>query len=247
MKIVFLNTWLGRFPDRLESFLREHAPDTDVFCFQEASRDFQALCTRLLPGYEAFVTDKTLLLPEHGRGEPVPHWYVLASYVKRSLGIRERGSLLTEDPASGIVQFFTLPFGTGMLEIVNVHGVSIPGKLDNPDRIRQFASIRDHCESRPQPSVIGGDFNVLPDTESVQMFARRYRDLISEYRIPTTRNRLAWEKHPGNELYYSDYVFADRSLAVRGFAVPESEISDHLPLILELDDSLPPSLGAEVQ
>jgi endonuclease/exonuclease/phosphatase family metal-dependent hydrolase len=83
--------------------------------------------------------------------------------------------------------------------------------------------------------IIGGDFNILPETESIRMFKDQgYADLIKDFSIRTTRNRFAWEKYPGNELYYSDYVFIKHAKVV-DFAVPALEISDHLPMLLDIE------------
>jgi endonuclease/exonuclease/phosphatase family metal-dependent hydrolase len=88
---------------------------------------------------------------------------------------------------------------------------------------------------KPGLKIIGGDLNLMPDTESVRMFAANgYRDLIAEFKIPTTRNRLVWDKFPDSKQYYSDYVFVSPEVKVREFSVPNNEISDHLPLIVDI-------------
>jgi endonuclease/exonuclease/phosphatase family metal-dependent hydrolase len=61
-----------------------------------------------------------------------------------------------------------------------------------------------------------------------------YRDLIKEYKISTTRNRLAWEMYPDNKQLFSDYVFLSPGITINNFSVPDNEISDHLPMILEV-------------
>jgi endonuclease/exonuclease/phosphatase family metal-dependent hydrolase len=84
--------------------------------------------------------------------------------------------------------------------------------------------------------IIGGDFNLLPETKSAQMFEENdYRSLIKEFRIRTTRNRLAWELYPNDKQYYADYVFVSPGVNVKEFSVPENEISDHLALILRVE------------
>lgn len=61
-----------------------------------------------------------------------------------------------------------------------------------------------------------------------------YKDLIKDYKIPTTRNKVAWKMYPDNPQLYSDYVFVSSGIEVKSFSVIENEISDHLPLILEI-------------
>jgi len=87
----------------------------------------------------------------------------------------------------------------------------------------------------PGVRIIVGAINVLPETQSIQMFGNAgYQDLIQLFNIPTTRNRLVWERFPDNPLYYSDYVFVDSNTTVKNFTAPTMEISDHLPMILEI-------------
>ncbi len=49
----------------------------------------------------------------------------------------------------------------------------------------------------------------------------------------SARNNLAWNRFP-TKMYYSDYVFTSAKVKVESFSVPKNEISDHLPLIVEI-------------
>lgn len=77
---------------------------------------------------------------------------------------------------------------------------------------------------------------MLPEAESIQAFAKAgYRDLIHEYKIPTTRNHFSWDLYPNAPYLFSDYVFIDPAIQVKSFSVPNVEVSDHLPMILEIE------------
>jgi endonuclease/exonuclease/phosphatase family metal-dependent hydrolase len=66
------------------------------------------------------------------------------------------------------------------------------------------------------------------------MFSQNgFRDLIKDYGIKSTRNEFAWV-HPV-KLMYSDYVYVGGDIKVKSFDVPYMKISDHLPLIVELE------------
>jgi endonuclease/exonuclease/phosphatase family metal-dependent hydrolase len=109
--------------------------------------------------------------------------------------------------------------------------------MDTVERVRFSSDIIDFFKDKNAPVVIGGDFNLEPPTKSVGVFKEAgYRDLIDEHDIKTTRNHFAWDLYPGNELYYSDYVFVNDKLKVKNFEVVDNEVSDHLPLIVELVD-----------
>lgn len=91
--------------------------------------------------------------------------------------------------------------------------------------------------------ILAGDFNLLPDTESIAMLGRRLRDLVREYAVPTTRSRLNPYRGTPREQKFADYIFfVSPSLQVHDFAVPDLLVSDHLPLILSCE--WPPSSRA---
>lgn len=132
----------------------------------------------------------------------------------------------------------TIQQGDSRLTVANVHGISYDAdtKLDTEGRLVQSKTIIESLQDIQYPIIIGGDFNLEPTAESIRMFAEAgYRDLIASHHIKTTRNRLVWERYPDTIQYYADYTFTSPDVHIRSFMVPENEISDHLPLILECD------------
>jgi len=81
--------------------------------------------------------------------------------------------------------------------------------------------------------------------ESLKMFeSKGFRNLIKDFKIPTTRNEYAWkhafEKRGLNRPYFgkqlfADYVFVSPEVKVNKFEVSKIEISDHLPMILDFE------------
>jgi len=75
-----------------------------------------------------------------------------------------------------------------------------------------------------------GDFNLLPETKSLIMFEDAgMKNLIKEYNITSTRNKF---KKFNKKI--SDYVFVSNNVNVSSFKVPDVLISDHLPMIFEI-------------
>lgn len=97
----------------------------------------------------------------------------------------------------------------------------------------------------PSTEIIAGDFNLLPETASVRMFAERgLRDLIAEFDIPTTRNDIVWDKFPADmKQLHADYAFVYGDDVEYDFCVEDVRVSDHLPLVVEL--SLAPRQAVE--
>lgn len=127
--------------------------------------------------------------------------------------------------------------------IVNIHGISEPAdKRDCAVRVRQSERVLALAEHGSSPCIILGDFNLFPDTESIRMIEESgYRNLVNEFGITTTRGSNMHKLFPQYEhgkygfQEFADYAFASPEVRVLDFVVPDVAVSDHLPLILEID------------
>jgi endonuclease/exonuclease/phosphatase (EEP) superfamily protein YafD len=227
MKLVFLNVWDAKVEEGVRAFVGKHSADTDVFCFQEAGDKMKHLCEQMLPNYVA--TSEYKYLNEQD-------YFSQLTCVRKSLEVERVRPLMKETPGTGLGIYTRVGSGDHALSVCNFHGVSKPGdKLDTPERLLQSREIMGFFEGVEGPKILGGDFNLDPSSDSVRMFEDSgYRNLIKEFNIRTTRNRLVWERHPGREQYFSDYVFVSPDVQVKDFSVEDIEISDHLPMILNV-------------
>ena len=78
--------------------------------------------------------------------------------------------------------------------------------------------------------ILCGDFNLLPDTQSLAILETECNlvNLIKTHNIPTTRSPLYLKPEK-----FADYTLVSRDIEVKHFEVPNVEVSDHLPMILE--------------
>lgn len=226
MKIIFLNALAGEVKAPLTQFISHHAPTTDVFCFQEAYDFLLQICRERLPNFHKISAYKKLENDE----------FPQATFIKKNLQVIDQSIIFPDDPVTGLGIYARLREGNESLNLCNFHGISVPGdKLDNPGRLAQSRGLIDFFKNLPEPKIIGGDFNLLPDTESISSFEDNgYINLIKKFNIPTTRNKLAWKNYPNKQLF-ADYIFVSPSVEVKSFSVPNITISDHLPLILETE------------
>ncbi len=228
LTIISLNAERGSLADAFAAYISVQTQTTDVFCFQEVDGRAEGICDELLLGrYRKFRVSKT---------DGDMH-YCLATYVSDRLTVASSKELLTDVPGVGAALLCTLELANGaQLSITSVHGQPYPGdKFDTPARIEQSRILLDEAKQVAGRHVVMGDFNLLPQTQSVGMFATAgYHDLIKEFNIPTTRNEIAWQRHPDNKQLYADYAFVGQSDLLYDFAVDNVTISDHLPLALTL-------------
>lgn len=226
MKIVSLNVWHGKCVAALRAFLSLQHESADIFCFQEAN------------GSEIEDIVSTLFHePEFHVLSAVKGQYCVCTIVRNTVNILGSTPLLVDNPNTGLALVVELQQEAKRFVSVNVHGVPYPGsKLDSDSRLRQSSQIIKWLVKNESPAVVCGDFNLEPSTESVQLFSLAgYHNLIQDYNITTTRNRLTWEKWPDNKQYYADYTFVSPGAAVASFTVPDGEMSDHLPMITDFD------------
>ena len=228
MKVIFLNTCNGKIREGIAAFIKQQAPDTEVFCFQEVYEEMRTLSGELLPNYRMISGYKQVAADDD---------FFQATYVRNDLELLSSGLVLENQPGAGLAIYTQINMQNTTMHLCNFHGTARPGnKLDSPQRINQSQELLDFFEKKKGMKIIGGDFNLRPETKSARMFEENgFRSLIKDFRIRTTRNRLIWELYPENKQYFSDYVFVSAEANVREFSVPTNEISDHLPLVLKVE------------
>ncbi len=228
MKIIFLNVWNGKIQEGITKFIKEQSQDTDIFCFQEAYDEFKELFRDVFTNHKKISAYKFVV-----KDDDFPQ----ATYVGKNINILSSEILFEGQKDCGLGIYLRVEFNNKYpVHICNFHGLSKPGdKLDNLNRLNQSQKLIDFFKEKKGLKIIGGDFNLLPETKSLRMFEENgYRDLIKEFKVLSTRNHFAWDMYPDNPQYYSDYVFVSPNVKVKEFSVPDIEISDHLPMILEM-------------
>lgn len=232
MKLIFLNTWHAHLHKELRDYIARHSTNTDVFCFTEADRHSRNVYADLLANNFTAHSTQRHMLETGGR-------YGNVIYVRNTFDIRDSGSLFMDEARRigiGLANYVVLKAAKGNITVCNMHGVYSPGdKLDSDVRLYQTTKLIERFADH-EKVVIAGDFNLLPETKSVQLFREHgYQDLVRDYAIKTTRNRHTFDRYPDNIQYYADYAFVSPTLKVERFTVPEDVVSDHQPLELEIE------------
>lgn len=268
MKIISLNTFAGRIFKPLMDFVERMAPETDVLCFQEVVSDPGGVITppdkhglraNLLQELEARLPDFAVVFTyfqDDFDVTPSPNGrtqYGLATFVRRTLPITAShdfylgngyNTYLPGDYSTlGCKALLVTVHVKGLpLTVVNLHGLSEPGsKRDTPERLEQSRRILDATRGHSGETILMGDWNLFPDTESIRMIeVAGFRNLIKDYAVTTTRGTLCKQLNPqyantsDGHQEFADYTFVTNGLTVRSFAVPDLPVSDHLPMILDV-------------
>lgn len=260
MKILSLNTWGGKLYEPLMAYIKHQSKTVDVFCFQEV---FRSRTREMKGGFRSTLfSDIARLLPEYrglfcllqkGYGQYYPVTYDLSEgiviFIRRTIPARAGHFFIRGSKNAGMrhpahdkkypraVQYIAIPQSRGeSLVVANVQGMWWPGdKRDTLERLKQSKNILAGLSRLKGQKILMGDFNLMPDTESIRMIERAgYRNLISEYGIKDTRGEVNHALYPDSPQMFADYAFVSPEVKVKKFEVPHVNISDHLPLILTI-------------
>ncbi len=242
MKLMTLNIWGGHVKEPLLKFIKEYE-DVDIFCFQEVynqapskiSTEDRAVCLTIFSEIQS-------LLPNHqGMFRPIVKGvYGLALFVRKNMDVLGEGEISIHDnpnyPGHGPtharnLQWVECGIDKKIYSIVNVHGLwNGQGKTDTPERIAQSQRIRAFLDTINIPTLLCGDFNLRPDTESVEILAKGMRNLVQEYKVTSTRTSLYHKEEK-----FADYIFTSPDIVVNDFEVLKDAVSDHAPLLLDFE------------
>jgi endonuclease/exonuclease/phosphatase family metal-dependent hydrolase len=122
------------------------------------------------------------------------------------------------------------------ITVAHMHGLrDLTGKQDTPSRLLQARRLVDLVERTRRSGdrlVVCGDFNVLPASATFELLATiGLTDLVTTRGYADTRTSL-YAKTPR----FADYMLTSRDVVVRRFdVVAQPEVSDHRPLVLDLE------------
>jgi hypothetical protein len=259
MKIIFLNAWGGTMLGPFTEFIKESAPSTDFFCFQEtfnydgrvnlgsdldgARSDIFRELERMLPDFSGFFAPTNTM--RIGEAEVSDG---LSIFGKKSIKIESKGDLTVyrsdKYPNRPLertknIEYVRFMHNGRETTLVNFHGAALPGsKLDTEERLGQSRHIVDFLNGEAGEKILGGDFNLMPQTESIGIIeSAGMRNLIKDFNIESTRSDISYEKYKSEKVQqrFADFAFTSKGIKVRSFEVPRLNISDHLPLILQID------------
>ncbi len=243
MKLITLNIWGAHVKQPLLDFFIRFA-DVDIFCLQEiyhhapakTSSDDRNVHLNALEAIHQY-------LPEHNAyfRPVVKNCYGIAIFAKKELNVTSEGEIIIHEAPnySGIgpehqrnLQYLHYEKAGEHYTVMNVHGLwNGKGKTDSPARLKQSQAIRHFMDSLGgRHKILCGDFNLRPDTQSLQLLQPGMVDLIQQYGIISTRTSF----YPKAERY-ADYVFTSPDIPVTDFRVLPDEVSDHAALLLEYE------------
>lgn len=252
MRLITLNTWGGKKFIELISFIQKQAASTDFFCFQEVfstnteikysngiRTNLQQELELVLAEHASFFAPALDGFDVKGKVNFDLH-YGLSTFISKKFNVKDSYDTFVylnretkpEDHDAGNhprnLQITKLEVDQKNLNIFNFHGLWTSTKLDTTERLKQSKKILESIKSTNGKTILAGDFNLKPETESIQMLDSSLDNLIKRFQISSTRSSLYLKPEK-----FADYIFISKDLNIKAFDVPNLKISDHRPLILD--------------
>lgn len=251
MKLISLNTWGGRAgKENLLKFFDKYR-DVEIFCLQEIWAASYEDLTYDPNGFSIdnnyskfYIQEITDLLTTHiayFRAQYFDYWGLMI-LIKKDIDIILEGDVFVHKEKNYIpeafgllarnIQFATIKTPSGNRSIINFHGLwNGKGKGDSEDRLLQSDRIIEFIHTLDNPYIVAGDFNLLPDTQSIKKFEDLgLNNLIKDYNITSTRTSFYTKPEK-----FADYIFTTKDIIIKDFRVLPDEVSDHSALYLEFE------------
>ncbi len=247
LKLVNLNVWLGgKLMPQILDFLSKEQPD--ILTLQEAYnesdqslpdyfRTLQVICSELKLPYYHFEPSfyEELEGRKIDRGNAViskfpitekSGLFIFGGYGK-IVDVREQFHAHPRNMQKSVIDVN----GT-LLNVYNLQGIYGEHGNDTPERIEMMKVVAEEIKDK-ENVILTGDFNMQPDTKAISQVTA-YLDSVFGMELLSTFN-MRRKENPGYKTSSVDMVFVSKNLKVLEKKMPDVDVSDHNPLVVQLE------------
>ncbi len=243
VKLMQLNCWGGKLGTQLQRLIAEEKPD--IVCLGEAT-DLAERPGSVLDPYRKFLPEADypydIFAPAFsyrymhelaGLGNAVVSKFKIESeyieFVKNHF-MEDIDSVDSDDYNNRNFVHATIKTDKGLINVLTHHGHHSPhGKDGSVENTEQILKLTDYIDKLDGPIILTGDFNLHPNSKSLEPIHKTLRNLPTEFKLKTTRTELAKREE------VIDYIFVNDDIKVLDFFTSNILVSDHKALILEFD------------
>jgi endonuclease/exonuclease/phosphatase family metal-dependent hydrolase len=241
MKILQLNIWGGKLGKQIIELIQREKPD--VVCFQEATQlphETGLLFTQLSEirvtcGFEneyfSPVFGFTMMNHKAEFGNAIlshlPFLHTQTMFTRKEY--IEAFDVSDGDYNIRNLQHVVVEQDGKKINILNHHGHHIhQHKMGDAETLRQCTMIAEYIKALEGEVVLCGDFNLAPESESLELLNSFLVNHAKESGATTTRTPLT------HKTEVCDYIFTSKGLTAASFKVLPDIASDHAALVIEV-------------
>lgn len=250
MKIININVWNGgELLDNLIKFLKKEKPD--ILAMQEVHNEQQVNIERRYRTISEL--QNSLGLSQYAFS---PQFVLVNNKIKSARG----NAILTNFPVRQVKTiFFDVPYKEEVrqtnkqdytltpramqyaqininettLNMYNVHGIWGMDGDDNSRRLKMSGTIINNVKDKKQV-ILCGDFNTNAHTKSIQNIGKVLHNVFDHER-KTSFNMKRKPTNSGFAKAVVDNMFVSSDIKIISHSQPDVDISDHLPLVVEME------------
>jgi endonuclease/exonuclease/phosphatase family metal-dependent hydrolase len=242
LKLLQLNAWGGRLEYHIEDFLQREKPD--IICLQE-SISFSGDRAGLFITLENIQKDNRLPFAAFGpvfsfnyMNDKARFGNVILSnqpIIKKEIvftHLEHQDDFVWGKHTSNMRNFVhaVIDVEGKPCNVITHHGYWVKAhKRGGKETLRQMKILADYVKDLKGPVILTGDFNLIPESESLTELNSILINLTVKHKLKTTRTELTTKTE------VCDYIFINDDVKVEEFAAREDNISDHQALVLNFD------------
>lgn len=243
MRLLQINIWQGRLNKNFLKLIEELNPD--IITLQElcSSGDIENGFFNNLEEINAkFSYPYQLYSPTHrfqvmnytvdfGNAILSKNVFRSTNTVFTNLQFKDNFDLKTDDYNIRNIVHAVIETSQGAVNVVTHHGYHVPGSKDgNEVTDKQMEMVLEYIKPLQDKVILTGDFNLHPESRSLQILNNELDNLCISRGIENTRNVFA-----GRNPEVCDYIFVNSLVKVQNFYVEEKVVSDHQALVLDFE------------
>lgn len=258
IKVLNLNIWIGGILwDEMMAFLKQEDPDIlltqeiyngDDSFKKKQYRSFSELKQKLGFEYALFAPtfsedsdelDETGKFKEVIQGNAVfsklPISEVSTTFYDVSFGKRDPDDAAKYHVTPRSLQHVTVDINGKDLHVLNTQGIWGEHGGDTDRRLEMADHILEEAGTH-EPLLLAGDLNIHEKTKTIDKLREKlvsvfYDDMITSFNLP----RKDLVKGPGYSTSVVDMMFVSSEITVLNKKLPKVDVSDHMPLICEIE------------
>lgn len=248
LKFIQINIYKGQYLNALTRFLKDQDPD--FISMQEVTAGEMNLCDKKLDLFEYFkkelrlngVLDK-VTKPIDSKdgylGNAVFSKYEILD--SRVLALKNfEGLTLTEFDKEENFPLFSrhllsaeCVIGGRKVRAISWHAAWTAPPVDTEETMRQAKEVADYLKNLKEPFILGCDMNAVPQSKVAGLINQSAVNLMMNSGVLQTTHPKIHKIAPRG--FMIDYIFTSPHFKLKKLKVPEVTISDHLPVVAELE------------